>query len=151
MKCPYCLFTESRVLDTRTAENNTKIRRRRECLKCLRRFTTNEVIELIHIMVVKRDCSRQPFDRQKLINGIIRACEKRPVSYEKIESIAEEIEAEIINTYGKEVSSQHIGECTMKYLRNVDEVAYVRFASVYKQFENISTFIEEINSLKSDK
>ena len=128
-------------------EDNTKIRRRRECLQCAKRFTTHEEIESIPIMVIKRDDSREPFDRNKLLGGILKACEKRPVSYDTIESVVDEIESTLQNSLDREVSSKMIGEYAMEYLRNIDEVAYVRFASVYRQFKDISTFMEELNKL----
>ena len=151
MKCPYCSHPESKVNDSRPSDDNTKIRRRRECLACGRRFTTYEAVELVPIMVIKRDESREPFDKQKLVNGLIRACEKRAVSYETIQSIANDIEMSLQNDLDREVPSQLIGEYVMDRLRDVDEVAYVRFASVYRQFKDISTFVEEINKLKKDK
>ncbi|MCR5636585.1 MAG: transcriptional regulator NrdR [Clostridiales bacterium] len=151
MKCPFCGYPESKVCDSRPVEENEKIRRRRECLNCAKRFTTYEAIESLPIMVVKRDNSREPFDKQKLIRGLIRACEKRPVSYEEIEKLATDIEVSISNSLEREVSSKQIGEYAMEGLRDIDEVAYVRFASVYRQFKDISTFMEEINKLTSEK
>ncbi|MDD5924250.1 MAG: transcriptional regulator NrdR [Clostridia bacterium] len=151
MKCPYCSHSESKVNDSRPSDDNTKIRRRRECLACGRRFTTYEAVEMMPIMVIKRDESREPFDKQKLVNGLIRACEKRAVSYETIQNIANDIEMSLQNDLDREVPSQLIGEYAMDRLRDVDEVAYVRFASVYRQFKDITTFMEEINKLKSDK
>ena len=147
MKCPYCSHPESKVNDSRPSDDNTKIRRRRECLACGRRFTTYEAVELVPIMVIKRDESREPFDKQKLVNGLIRACEKRAVSYETIQNIANDIEMSLQNDLDREVPSQLIGEYAMDRLRDVDEVAYVRFASVYRQFKDISTFVDEINSV----
>ncbi len=151
MKCPYCAYPESKVCDSRPVEENEKIRRRRECLKCGKRFTTYEAVETLPIIVIKRDRSREPFDKQKLISGLIRACEKRPVSYEAIEKLASDIEADISNSLVREISSEKIGEYAMDGLRDIDEVAYVRFASVYRRFKDIDTFMQEINKLANEK
>ena len=151
MKCPYCGFEESKVIDSRPADEGERIRRRRECLKCGKRFTTHEVIETVPIVVVKRDKSREVFDRAKLTAGILRACEKRPVSVEQIEKMVDAIEAQLQSTLDREVTSMTIGELTMDQLKNVDEVAYVRFASVYRQFKDINTFMEELNKLLREK
>ena len=151
MKCPYCGFEESKVIDSRPADEGERIRRRRECLKCGKRFTTHEVIETVPIVVVKRDKSREVFDRAKLTAGILRACEKRPVSVEQIEKMVDTIEAQLQSTLDREVTSMTIGELTMDQLKNVDEVAYVRFASVYRQFKDINTFMEELNKLLLEK
>ncbi|WP_405343517.1 transcriptional regulator NrdR [Ruminococcus sp.] len=151
MKCPYCGFEESKVIDSRPADEGERIRRRRECLKCGKRFTTHEVIETVPIVVVKRDKSREVFDRAKLTAGILRACEKRPVSIEQIEKMVDSIEAQLQSTLDREVTSMTIGELTMDQLKNVDEVAYVRFASVYRQFKDINTFMEELNKLLLEK
>ena len=151
MKCPYCGYEESKVIDSRPAYDGERIRRRRECLKCGKRFTTHEVIETVPIVVVKRDKSREVFDRAKLTGGILRACEKRPVSVQQIEKMVDFIEAQLQSSLDREVTSLHIGELTMDQLRNVDEVAYVRFASVYRQFKDINTFMEELNKLLSEK
>lgn len=151
MKCPYCGYEESKVIDSRPADEGERIRRRRECLKCGKRFTTHEVIETVPIVVVKRDKSREVFDRAKLTGGILRACEKRPVSVQQIEKMVDFIEAQLQSSLDREVTSLHIGELTMDQLRNVDEVAYVRFASVYRQFKDINTFMEELNKLLSEK
>ena len=150
MKCPYCGYTESKVVDSRPTDESERIRRRRECLKCGKRFTTYEVIESVPIVVIKKDKSREAFDRQKLLNGLLRACEKRPVSLDTLEHIVGEIEVLLQNSLDKEVSSQRIGTYAMEKLKSVDEVAYVRFASVYKQFEDIDTIMEELNRLKAD-
>ncbi len=147
MKCPFCEFEESKVIDSRPTDEGEAIRRRRECLKCGKRFTTYEKIETIPLMVVKKDGSRQMFDRQKLLNGIIRACEKRPVRISDMEHIVNEIEAATQNLLEREISSQKIGEMVMERLPEIDEVAYVRFASVYRQFKDINTFVEEVNRL----
>lgn len=151
MKCPYCGFEESKVIDSRPADEGERIRRRRECLKCGKRFTTHEVIETVPIVVVKRDKSREVFDRAKLTAGILRACEKRPVSIEQIEKMVDSIEAQLQSSLDREVTSMTIGELTMDQLKNVDEVAYVRFASVYRQFKDINTFMEELNKLLLEK
>ena len=147
MKCPYCAHDESKVIDSRPTEEGEKIRRRRECLKCGKRFTTYEVIESVPVLVVKRDKSREAFDSQKLLNGMLRACEKRPVEYATLENAVSEIEATIQNSFEREVTSEKIGELAMDKLKNIDEVAYVRFASVYRQFTDVSTFIAEVNKL----
>ena len=151
MKCPYCGYLESKVIDSRPADEGTSIRRRRECLACQKRFTTYEIIERLPLVVVKRDGSRQTFDRVKLINGMVRACEKRPVSLSQLESIADDIEQELQSSLEREVSTVAIGEMVMSRLKEVDEVAYVRFASVYRSFKDINTFMEELTKLLSDK
>ncbi len=151
MKCPYCGYEESKVIDSRPADEGERIRRRRECLKCGKRFTTHEVIETVPIVVVKRDKSREVFDRAKLTAGILRACEKRPVSIQQIEKMVDEIEAKLQSSLDREVSSMTIGELTMEQLKGVDEVAYVRFASVYRQFKDINTFMDELNKLLQEK
>ena len=151
MKCPYCGFEESKVIDSRPADEGERIRRRRECLKCGKRFTTHEVIETVPIVVVKRDKSREVFDRAKLTAGILRACEKRPVSVEQIEKMVDTIEAQLQSSLDREVTSMTIGELTMDQLKNVDEVAYVRFASVYRQFKDINAFMDELNKLLMEK
>ena len=151
MKCPYCGYLESKVIDSRPADEGTSIRRRRECLACQKRFTTYEIIERLPLVVVKRDGSRQTFDRVKLINGMVRACEKRPVSLPQLESIADDIEQELQSSLEREISTVAIGEMVMSRLKEVDEVAYVRFASVYRSFKDINTFMEELTKLLSDK
>lgn len=151
MKCPYCGYEESKVIDSRPADEGERIRRRRECLKCAKRFTTHEVIETVPIIVVKRDKSREVFDRDKLIGGLLRACEKRPVSIEQIENMVDSIESHLQSSLDREVTSKNIGELCMEQLKNVDEVAYVRFASVYRQFKDINTFMEELNKLLKEK
>ena len=151
MKCPFCGYSESKVIDSRPAEEGATIRRRRECLACQKRFTTYEIIERLPLVVVKRDGSRQTFDRVKLINGMVRACEKRPVSLPQRESIADDIEQELQSSLEREVSTVAIGEMVMSRLKAVDEVAYVRFASVYRSFKDINTFMEELTKLLSDK
>ncbi len=147
MKCPYCAHEESKVIDSRPTDEGEKIRRRRECLKCGKRFTTYEVIESVPILVIKRDKSREAFDSQKLLNGMLRACEKRPVEYATLEKAISEIEATIQNSFEREITSEKIGELVMEKLKDIDEVAYVRFASVYRQFTDVSTFIAEVNKL----
>ena len=151
MKCPFCSYTESKVVDSRPTEEGEKIRRRRECLSCGRRFTTYEVIENLPLIVIKKDKSRELFDRDKLLGGLIRACEKRPVPFGKLEEIANEIEQVLQNDMDREIPSAKIGELVMDRLREVDEVAYVRFASVYRQFKDIGTFMTELNKLLAEK
>ena len=150
MKCPYCGHPESKVIDSRPADENASIRRRRECLACARRFTTYETVESLPMVVVKKDGSRQSFDRRKVLGGMIRACEKRPVPLAELEKIAEEIEQDLQNSMEREISTEAIGEKVMERLRNVDQVAYVRFASVYRQFKDIDTFMTELNKLLAD-
>ncbi len=151
LKCPYCGYLESKVIDSRATEDDMAIRRRRECLSCNRRYTTYEKVEDITILVIKKDMSREFFDRTKIINGLIKACQKRPVSRKQIEGIADEVEKKINNEMLTEVKSEHIGELIMESLKNVDEVSYVRFASVYRQFKDINTFMEEIKNLMANK
>lgn len=147
MKCPYCGETESKVIDSRPTEDGGKIRRRRECLGCKKRFTTYEIVETVPLMVVKKDHSREAFDRQKLLNGMLRSCEKRPVSYEMLEKAVDSIEQTLLNSYDREVSSLRIGELAMEQLKKIDEVAYVRFASVYRQFSDLNTFMDELKEM----
>ncbi len=147
MKCPFCGFEESRVIDSRPTDEGERIRRRRECLKCQKRFTTYEIIESLPVIVIKKDKSREVFNRDKLLNGLMRACEKRPVSIDMLEHIIDEIEATLQNSLDREVTSERIGELVMDKLKGVDEVAYVRFASVYRQFKDIGTFMSELNKL----
>jgi transcriptional repressor NrdR len=151
MKCPYCGYAESKVIDSRPAEEGSTIRRRRECLACSKRFTTYEIMERLPLVVVKRDGSRQSFDRVKVINGLVRACEKRPVALSQLEAIADEIESELQGALEREISTTEIGEMVMERLKGLDEVAYVRFASVYRQFKDINTFMEELTKLLGDK
>ncbi len=151
MKCPYCAHLESKVVDSRPAEEGASIRRRRECLACHKRFTTYETMESLPLMVVKKDGSRQSFDRNKVLGGLIRACEKRPVPYSALEETVNEIEQVLQNEMEREVSSAEIGELVMERLKKLDEVAYVRFASVYRQFKDINTFMRELNKLLEDK
>lgn len=149
MKCPFCGYEESKVIDSRPTDEGEKIRRRRECISCAKRFTTYEIIETVPIVVVKKDKSRQAFDRVKLFNGMLRACEKRPVSIDQIEKVVTDIETELQNSLDREVTSVHIGELVMDKLKALDEVAYVRFASVYRQFKDINTFMDELTKLLS--
>lgn len=151
MKCPYCSYEESKVIDSRSADDGERIRRRRECLNCGKRFTTHEVIETVPIIVVKRDKSREVFDRNKLTAGILRACEKRPVSIQQIETMVNTIEAKIQSALEREITTMQIGELAMEEIKKVDEVSYVRFASVYRQFKDINTFMEELNKLLTEK
>ncbi len=149
MKCPYCGYTDAKVIDSRPAEDGERIRRRRECLQCAKRYTTYEIIETVPLVVVKKDNSREAFDRQKLLTGLMKACEKRPVSIEQLETSINNIEQELQNTLEKEVTSLEIGELAMRELKQIDEVAYVRFASVYRQFSDINTFMDELKALLS--
>ena len=151
MKCPYCAHLESKVVDSRPADEGSSIRRRRECLSCRKRFTTYEIMESLPLMVVKKDGSRQSFDRNKVMSGVIRACEKRPVPYQSMEALAAEIEQILQNQMDREVSTARIGELVMERLKALDEVAYVRFASVYREFKDIGTFLAELNNLLKDK
>lgn len=147
MRCPFCGYEESKVIDSRPTDEGARIRRRRECLSCKKRFTTYEVVESLPIIVVKRDKSREQFDRNKLINSLLRACEKRTVSIDTVEKAVDEIEATLQNSLDREISSLQIGELAMDKLKCIDEVAYVRFASVYRQFRDINTFMDELNNL----
>lgn len=151
MRCPFCANPESKVIDSRPADEGASIRRRRECLACHKRFTTYEMMESLPLMVVKKDGSRQSFDRNKVLSGLIRACEKRPVSFETLEGIVTEVEQSLQNELEREISSAEIGELVMDKLKRVDQVAYVRFASVYRQFKDIDTFMAELNKLLAEK
>ena len=151
MRCPVCGYSESKVIDSRPADEGSSIRRRRECLSCSKRFTTYETVESLPMVVVKKDGSRQSFDRRKVLGGMIRACEKRPVPLAELEKIAEEIEQDLQNSMEREISTETIGERVMERLRSVDQVAYVRFASVYRQFKDIDTFMAELNKLLAEK
>lgn len=151
MKCPYCGYTESKVTDSRPTEDGMKIRRRRECVNCGGRFTTYEVVENTPLMVIKKDRSRQPFDRVKLLNGLLRACEKRPVSIGTLEQVVDDIEYEYANVLTKEISSRELGEKVLERLKDIDDVAYVRFASVYREFGDIHSFMEELRKLENQK
>ena len=147
MKCPFCSFEESKVIDSRPTDEGQRIRRRRECLQCTKRFTTYEIIESLPIIVIKKDKSRESFNRDKLMTGLLRACEKRPVSIDTLDNMIDEIETIIQNSLAREVSSEKIGELVMEKLKDIDEVAYVRFASVYRQLKDINTFMTELNKL----
>ena len=147
MKCPFCNYEESKVIDSRPTDEGQRIRRRRECLECGKRFTTYEIIESLPIIVIKKDKSRESFNRDKLMTGLLRACEKRPVSIDQLDNMIDEIETIIQNSLDREVSSEKIGERVMDKLKGIDEVAYVRFASVYRQFKDINTFMNELNKL----
>lgn len=151
MKCPYCSEDDSKVVDSRPTDDGHVIRRRRECVQCKSRFTTYEKVEEIPLVVVKKDGTREAFNRSKIVNGLIRACEKRPVSLEKIESVTDNIERILNNSLEKEVSTKIIGEHIMEALKDLDEVAYVRFASVYRQFKDINTFADELHKLMNEK
>ena len=151
MRCPFCTFEESKVIDSRPTDDSTRIRRRRECISCGKRFTTYEVIESVPIVVVKKDKSREVFDRNKLYNGMLRACEKRPVSLDTLDAAVNDIETTLQNSLDREVTTGYIGELAMDKLKDIDEVAYVRFASVYRQFKDINTFMEELAKLLSEK
>ena len=151
MKCPFCGFLESKVIDSRPADESTSIRRRRECLACRKRFTTYETIESLPLVVIKRDGSRQTFDKSKLINGMVRACVKRKIPLPVLEQIADEIEQELQGALDREVTTEDVGEMVMRRLKDVDEVAYVRFASVYRQFKDIDTFMQELTKLLNNR
>ncbi|MDO5396809.1 MAG: transcriptional regulator NrdR [bacterium] len=150
MKCPYCSFLESKVIDSRPTDEGGSIRRRRECLKCGKRFTTYEKIEAVSIAVVKKDNSRQQFDRNKILKGIITACEKRPISLVRMEKIVDDIESELYQAQEREIDTARIGEKVMEKLKTLDDVAYVRFASVYKRFDDVETFMKELQELKKN-
>ncbi len=151
MKCPFCANLESKVVDSRPADEGASIRRRRECLNCGKRFTTYETMESLPLVVVKKDGSRQSFDKDKVLRSMIRACEKRSVPMERLIRIADAIEQELQNSLDREIPSEKIGELVMQHLRSVDEVAYVRFASVYRQFRDIDTFLAELNKLLAER
>lgn len=148
MRCPFCLHMDSKVLDSRQTEEGASIRRRRECISCGKRFTTYERLDEVPLMVVKKDGRREPFARNKILNGILRACEKRPISLQTIEEMVDKIEREVRANLDQEISSVSIGELVMEHLRELDDVAYVRFASVYRQFKDIDRFIEELQQLR---
>ena len=150
MKCPYCGYGESKVIDSRPTEDDEKIRRRRECLSCGRRFTTYEIVESTPLMVVKKDKSRQLFDREKLLRGLVRACDKRPVTAEALDGIVDRIEQTYLNRMVREVSSEELGEAVLLELKKLDKVAYIRFASVYRDFSDVDTFVEELLKLQQE-
>ena len=151
MRCPFCGHDDSKVIDSRPTDEGVAIRRRRECIKCAQRFTTYEKVESLPIIVIKKDKTRELFSREKLLAGLTRACEKRPVETSTLDRLVDKIESDLQNTLKREVSSKEIGEKVMEGLREIDEVAYVRFASVYRQFKDVTTFINEINKLLTDK
>ena len=151
MKCPFCLHEDDKVIDSRASSEGKSVRRRRECLKCRKRFTTYEYVEEVPLMVIKKDGRRESFDRNKIISGILKACEKRPVSVEKVETLVDRVERELQKSFDKEVKAQVVGELVMDYLHKLDEVAYVRFASVYRQFKDINQFMKELKDLLSKR
>lgn len=151
MKCPYCSYLESKVVDSRHSDEGNSIRRRRECLSCQKRFTTYETVESLPVIVVKKDNSREPFDRDKILRGMVRASEKRPVAIADIEAAVAEIEQIVQNSLDREVSTDKIGELVMDRLKQLDEVAYVRFASVYRQFKDINSFMRELTKILEEK
>ncbi len=151
MRCPFCGHDDSKVIDSRPTDEGVAIRRRRECIQCAQRFTTYEKVESLPIIVIKKDKNRELFSREKLLAGLTRACEKRPVETSTLDRLVDKIESDLQNTLKREVSSKEIGEKVMEGLREIDEVAYVRFASVYRQFKDVTTFINEINKLLTDK
>lgn len=147
MRCPFCSYEESKVIDSRPAENGTIVRRRRECIECKRRFTTYEKLESVPLVVIKKNGERQTYARNKILSGILKACEKRPISADAIENLLDIIEYKILTTYDKEIQSKDIGEIVIDELKKIDEIAYVRFASVYRQFKDINTFMDELKSM----
>ncbi len=151
MRCPYCGCAESKVVDSRPTDEGERIRRRRECFNCSKRFTTYEIVETTPLMVVKRDNSREPFSREKLTTGLLRACEKRPISLDQIDEIIDKVESKVYGSMEREISSKKVGELTMEFLKDLDEVAYVRFASVYRQFKDIHSFMNELEKLLQEK
>ncbi len=151
MKCPYCDFDTSKVIDSRPIEEGNSIRRRRECEDCKKRFTTYEKIEQVNVMVVKKDGAREFFDREKILKGIIRSCEKRPISIQQMEGIVTDIEKEILSFMQREISSEEIGNLVMDKLKDIDEVSYVRFASVYRQFKDVNSFLDELKNIIEEK
>jgi transcriptional repressor NrdR len=151
LRCPFCNYEESKVIDSRPAENGTIVRRRRECIECKRRFTTYEKLESVPLVVIKKSGDRQTYDRNKILSGILKACEKRPISADTIENLLDIIEYKILTTYDKEVQSKDIGEIVIEELKKIDEIAYVRFASVYRQFKDINTFMDELKSMLGDE
>lgn len=151
MRCPYCGHDDSKVIDSRPTDEGVAIRRRRECINCTQRFTTYEKVESLPIVVIKKDKTRELFNREKLLAGLTRACEKRPVETSALDKLVDKIESDLQNTLKREISTKEIGEKVMEGLKDIDEVAYVRFASVYRQFKDVSTFIAEVNKLLTDK
>ena len=151
MKCPFCGYSDSRVIDSRPTDEDSRIRRRRECIQCGKRFTTYEIVESLPIVVVKKDKSREPFDRDKVLSGLLRACEKRPVSLDRLEKAVDDIEAQIQNSLEREVSTDTIGQMVMERIKPLDEVAYIRFASVYRRFQDVRSFVHEIERFLEEK
>lgn len=151
MRCPFCGHDDSKVIDSRPTDEGVAIRRRRECIKCTQRFTTYEKVESLPIVVIKKDKTRELFNREKLLAGLTRACEKRPVETSVLDRLVDKIESDLQNTLKREISTKEIGEKVMEGLKDIDEVAYVRFASVYRQFKDVTTFIAEVNKLLTDK
>ena len=151
MKCPFCSHEDDKVIDSRSSNEGKSVRRRRECIKCKKRFTTYEYVEEVPLMVIKKDGRRESFDRNKIISGILKACEKRPVSVEKVEALVDRVEKELQKSFDKEVKAGVIGELVMDHLHKLDEVAYVRFASVYRQFKDINHFMKELKDLLSKR
>ena len=151
MKCPFCFAVDSKVVDSRPTDEGTTIRRRRECTHCGKRFTTYEKVEHIPILVVKKDGRREVFDSDKILSGLLKACEKRPITMKDLEALVQDIEKQVYNSLDREITSQRIGEMVMERLKSLDEVAYVRFASVYRQFKDINTFVEELDKLMKEK
>src|SRR5690606_7287182 len=151
MNCPFCNYHETKVVDSRPTDEGQAIRRRRECLKCSKRFTTYEKVEAMPLIIVKKDGTRETYDRNKILNGILKACEKRPVTLSTIEETVDEIERQLYNSMEKEITSQYIGELVMNKLKDIDEVSYVRFASVYRQFKDINTFMDELKKLLNEE
>ncbi|MBO7276189.1 MAG: transcriptional repressor NrdR [Clostridia bacterium] len=147
MRCPFCGYPESKVVDSRPTDESSSIRRRRECLSCSKRFTTYETVESLPLVVVKKDGGRETFDRNKILNGLVKACEKRPVPIAVLEKAASDIEQQLLNSLNREIKTEYIGELVMEKLKDIDEVAYVRFASVYRQFKDINTFMSELSKL----
>ena len=147
MRCPYCAYPESKVIDSRPTDENNSIRRRRECLSCGKRFTTYETVESVPLVVVKKDGSRQSFDRQKILNGMVRACDKRSVTLQTLEQSVADIEQRLLNSMDREIPTERVGELVMEELKKIDQVAYERFASVYRQFQDIDSFVAELNKL----
>ncbi len=151
MRCPFCDFEESKVIDSRPTEEGGAIRRRRECLSCAKRFTTYEKIERVPVMIVKKDKTREPFDKEKLLRGLLRACEKRPIPFDTLDALANDVELVVYNSLEREVTTTQIGELVMQRLKKLDDIAYVRFASVYRQFTDLNSFREELNKLLGDR
>lgn len=151
MKCPYCGYDKIKVIDSRPSEENNAIRRRRQCEECDKRFTTYETVESMPLIIVKKDDTRESYDRQKLLSGLVRSCHKRPVSMKSIDDLVDEIENQLYNAMKKEVASHMIGEMVMERLKNLDEVAYVRFASIYREFRDINTFMDELTKILKEK